>query len=738
MLSFSFLRSQFLYDLTKSAGTAPVKTTIEAWLHAIGDQLGCALRFTERLGRVIVNRANHIQSKMRAVKGGAGRRKFLQQSWKVRLAREEVIPQADFVEKLQGEATQLKERVNLVEGEKAESDFQCDTLQRESSALREQNSMIQAELKKVSEERDSLKKGSVQLADQLFVTSTGGPRHKRRDETEYSQSHQRRLKRRRVNSCELSLRWLQMESYTPTKLELIKNSTGEAETLQLAQDILGPEGDTLTQDDLDMINMLLLVKDRYHVFGRAYHEMASICKEMPRHYKIKQRIRTLNELWAIKATPNGTVGVQQSLRDRLQVRLRRLLDTAPADALFRKSKRTRVKLSGDGTMIGKRLHVENFTFTLLDEGSAAYSSEGNHILVIAKVPEDYDSLKNVLEDLVRETQEVTTIEVEEEIYSITYYLGGDWKFLAIVTGIDCATSKYACIWCKCSMTERGDLQKKWSISDTEFGARTIQENKELSSRPKSKKQFNVSNPPLFPNIPLVNVVIDNLHLFLRVSDVLINHLIEEFRRQDAIDKVKTFSSFETSKYKHLQEFERYVAGFGIPNYRFYTGRLSKQLKWRTLIGPEKLKLFKHISIPQLLPSVTTETTERMQELWKRLLQVNELLSKRPEDVTQEEIIKYETLSREWGLKYLELYQTKEVTPYIHAMICHVGEFMRIHGCILSFTQQGLEKYNDCMTKDYFRGSSHKGVQALFQIMQKNKTEWNIYKTRTLREQCTTK
>ena len=76
------------------------------------------------------------------------------------------------------------------------------------------------------------------------------------------------------------------------------------------------------------------------------------------------------------------------------------------------------------------------------------------------------------------------------------------------------------------------------------------------------------------------------------------------------------------------------------------------------------------------------------------------------------------------MKFLEVYQTKEVTPYIHMVICHVGEFMRIHGCLISFTQQGLEKYNDTMTKDYFRSSSHKGEQALTQIMQKqNRLEY---------------
>lgn len=54
------------------------------------------------------------------------------------------------------------------------------------------------------------------------------------------------------------------------------------------------------------------------------------------------------------------------------------MDKGPPDAPFLVNKKVRVKLSGDGTGIGKRLHVVNFTFTLLNEGDAAYSSEGNN------------------------------------------------------------------------------------------------------------------------------------------------------------------------------------------------------------------------------------------------------------------------------------------------------------------------------------------------------------------------
>ena len=49
---------------------------------------------------------------------------------------------------------------------------------------------------------------------------------------------------------------------------------------------------------------------------------------------------------------------------------------------------------------------------------------------------------------------------------------------------------------------------------------------------------------------------------------------------------------------------------------------------------------------------------------------------------------------------------------------HVGQFMATSGALLSFTQQGLEKYNDVMTKDYFRSSSHRGQECLTQILQK--------------------
>ena len=282
--------------------------------------------------------------------------------------------------------------------------------------------------------------------------------------------------------------WLHREGYIPLTVEVKNTQTGENEKINLCSEelseLFGSE-EVVTEESVDMLNMTLLIKDSYNISGGAYHELAAICKSLPRHYKIKQRIRKLNELWNIRPIPHG-IGVQQSLEQRLHIRLEHLLKVSPHDAEFVKKQLVRVKLSGDGTNIGKRLHVVTFTFTLLEEGNKAHSSDGNHILAVFKEPEKYESVKAALEDISGEVERLTSVRVSDMDFHIKYHLGGDWKFLAMVTGIDAASSEYACIRCKCKTSERFNTEKEWSISDPTAGARTIEENLLLSQLPKSR------------------------------------------------------------------------------------------------------------------------------------------------------------------------------------------------------------------------------------------------------------
>jgi hypothetical protein len=84
-----------------------------------------------------------------------------------------------------------------------------------------------------------------------------------------------------------------------------------------------------------------------------------------------------------------------------------------------------------------------------------------------------------------------------------------------------------------------------------------------------------------------HVIIDTLHLFLRISDVLIDLLIRELRRSDAIDN-KTLSL---------------VASQEISTNTWQVMRNGSKVleSLRDLTGPEKLKLFQNINISMLLP-----------------------------------------------------------------------------------------------------------------------------------------
>ncbi len=193
--------------------------------------------------------------------------------------------------------------------------------------------------------------------------------------------------------------------------------------------------------------MLLLIKDKFNISNSAYHEIASACKQLPRGCNLIKQMTEINKKWNIFPTAGGN-GIQQRITDRLPLRIRALRKQQP-DNPFHSSRRIRVKLRGDGTYIGKRLHIVIIAFTVIDEGAAAMMSEGNYALAILKTTENYENLQIELRDIVNEINMVKHINVDEVCYEIEWFLGGDWKFLALVVGIGGAIGTYSCVRCKC-------------------------------------------------------------------------------------------------------------------------------------------------------------------------------------------------------------------------------------------------------------------------------------------------
>ena len=224
--------------------------------------------------------------------------------------------------------------------------------------LEKENEQLCEELQCCVQDCETLQKENKFVKTQMSVSVSKQPQQQaspflqRTTDRRYSKGHERRLKRSRAQHCDLSLGWLGRQGYTLTKVEAVNNQTSETElvyqTKEDLQCVSGSDSDSLTvsEDDVDTLNMLLFVKDRYCISGEAYHELTKICKSLPRTYKLKELITELNQKWNIFPTPEGTIGVQQSLKERLELRVAKLIAVSPLDDPFQQLKKSELNSRG--------------------------------------------------------------------------------------------------------------------------------------------------------------------------------------------------------------------------------------------------------------------------------------------------------------------------------------------------------------------------------------------------------
>ena len=167
---------------------------------------------------------------------------------------------------------------------------------------------------------------------------------------------------------------------------------------------------------------------------------------------------------------------------------------------------------------------------------------------------------------------------------------------------------------------------------------------------------------------------------------------------DDLDKANS-KSLNQGNANHLTRYEKFLNEDCTVSFHFYSDKDSKQIKWHDLVGPEKIKLFLKLIIPELFPDFPQG--DKIQKIWQDFMAIYNLLRSTN---TEKEQIK-ESVTK-WLKLFLEVYQTKHVTPYMHTLVYHVPEFIGLYGSLALFSQQSLERLNDRLTKDYFRSTNH--------------------------------
>ena len=114
----------------------------------------------------------------------------------------------------------------------------------------------------------------------------------------------------------------------------------------------------------DTMHSTLYIKDKHSIADAGYHEL-SMHSDLPCSSQLKKLKYELNSNYDIRKAPGDTIGVQQSLKARLTPRLTRIVQNATENmpSYFR------IKLTGDGTQIGRGFNVVNVAFTILEEGN---------------------------------------------------------------------------------------------------------------------------------------------------------------------------------------------------------------------------------------------------------------------------------------------------------------------------------------------------------------------------------
>ena len=79
-----------------------------------------------------------------------------------------------------------------------------------------------------------------------------------------------------------------------------------------------------------------------------------------------------------------------------------------------------------------------------------------------------------------------------------------------------------------------------------------------------------------------------------------------------------------------------------------------------------------------------------------------------------DIDQFDVSVKSWVANFLEiiLYQTKDITPYIHAFSMHVSQFLRLYGN--NYSTIYIEKLNDRTTRYFHSSSNHVSLKKNLQ------------------------
>lgn len=363
----------------------------------------------------------------------------------------------------------------------------------------------------------------------------------------------------------------------------------------------------------------------------------------------------------------------------------------------------KIMLALDGRNVGKRgsQHSVLICISLLDEGKMVHAFEHLYPIGLTKAAEKYEDLKAWFPKLRAECEAVRYKGKVPE-----WYMGGDLKALLLVCGLPNAGSRLSnCLYGKTDMNQR-----RQGHHTCGFGC----------SNPGSEKSL------IEGWIPRWRVVIDLLHLLLRVYDVL-------FRRSwlalvsfcGSGEKAKTM--LEPAMMNIVRSFRIYMDKENRGAYKFSSingnARLSvlERLSWSKLI-PDKPTVGKYLDgvfrrfhalyttvLNVWKPESHTVIQKACTDFMKFMLGEDRSCAPARPAAGKRALPgarrAYDAISL--ATRPYHFTRTQVMTCYMHYLECHMGHLVQAHGSLKPFEMQNLELHNNTDGRGWFCANSRR-------------------------------
>ena len=314
--------------------------------------------------------------------------------------------------------------------------------------------------------------------------------------------------------------------------------------------------------------------------------------------------------------------------------------------------------------------------------------------------------------------------------TIVLWLSADMKFLLMSLGLKCATANHACIYCTCNIHQRHDwlVEARADASKRTAGDRPDHEKTCVcSAGDRTAKSINTdceahrgqSKTNLFPFIPREQCVIDTLHLLLRCMDRLIHvactvilqvlgpTITNEEKQAEFLNKTLGPVFGKVMRKNRVS--------FSPPGGRVVIWKLNRVngVGYRRLLNEFKfedvIKLHGVISGGnRRMKNSTRKFVTHYQAAWDGFKDIyNAINCEKPF------AMKARNMITKWFSLYVDDYLESDLpapgsrmqcskaflasfllTPYFHALLVHVPDFLKNGHNLRSFTGQNFERANN--------------------------------------------